>query len=252
MGIKWPQDGGRKTIDDRMMLITAFITGLLGSFHCAGMCGPIALATPTVGVTTMERINGKLVYNAGRLLTYAVLGALLGLFGFGLKLAGLQQTVSIVAGIIVIGSVLFSAYFVRLAPSSFFSIGANRMGQLFKQKTYKALLGIGLLNGLLPCGFVYIALVGSLATQSVGEGFLFMLAFGLGTVPMMFGISMVGQFLTQPFRSRINKLVPVFAVLIGCLFIVRGLNLGIPYISPKVSANQSTVQECCKPEQYPK
>lgn len=230
-----------------MIFLTACITGLLGSFHCAGMCGPIALATPTVGVGATERVLSKLVYNAGRIMTYAVLGATLGAFGLGLKLAGLQQTVSIVAGVIIILGVLFSSRFVKLAPTSFFSFG-NTMGKLFQQKTYPALLGIGLLNGLLPCGFVYIGLMGSVATQHVWEGALFMVMFGLGTLPMMFGVSMLGQFLTQSTRSRVNKLSPVFAVIIGCLFILRGLNLGVPYISPKVSDNQTTVKECCKPE----
>lgn len=230
-----------------MIFITALITGLLGSFHCAGMCGPIALATPTVGSGTAERMLSKLVYNAGRVITYAALGALLGAFGLGLKLAGLQQTVSIVAGVVIIVGVLFSSRFVRLAPSSFFSFG-NTMGKLFQQKTYTALLGIGLLNGLLPCGFVYIGLMGAVATQHVWEGALFMVMFGIGTMPMMFGVSMLGQFLTQRTRSKVNTFAPILGVIIGCLFILRGLNLGVPYISPKVSDNQATVKECCKPE----
>jgi sulfite exporter TauE/SafE len=227
-----------------MIFITALITGLLGSFHCAGMCGPIALATPTV---SGNRVLSKLVYNAGRVVTYAILGMLLGLFGFGLKLAGLQQTVSIVAGVVVIAGVLLSSRLGKFAPSSFFSFSAGAMGKLFKQQSFPALLGIGILNGLLPCGFVYIALVGSVATQSAMEGALFMVFFGLGTIPMMFSVSMLGQFLTQHTRSRINTFAPVFAIIIGCLFILRGLNLGVPYISPKVSASQETVKECCKP-----
>lgn len=230
-----------------MILITAFITGLLGSFHCAGMCGPIALATPTVGQSGAERVMSKLTYNAGRIMMYAALGSLLGAFGLGLKLAGLQQVVSIAAGAVIILSVVMSSRLGKLAPSSFFSFG-SLMGKLFQQKTYTALFGIGLLNGLLPCGFVYIALLGSVATQQVWEGALFMVLFGLGTLPMMFGVSMLGQFLTHGTRSKVNKLAPVFAVIIGCLFMLRGLNLGVPYISPKISDNQAKVEECCKPE----
>lgn len=228
-----------------MIFITAFLTGLLGSFHCAGMCGPIALAVPTFGNSQSEKILSKLLYNAGRVLTYTILGAILGAFGTGLKLAGLQQSVSIVAGSIIILSVIFSRIKKVNFSVQFFS--TKLFGKLFKQRNVISTLGIGLLNGLLPCGFVYIALIASVATQDIFTGMTFMFFFGLGTIPMMFTVSMIGQFLTSKVRSNINKLIPVFAIVIGCLFILRGLNLGIPYVSPQLSNDQQTVKECCKP-----
>jgi sulfite exporter TauE/SafE len=120
---------------------------------------------------------------------------------------------------------------------------------LFQQKSYTGLFLIGLLNGILPCGMVYLGLMGALATQRLVDGALFMFLFGIGTLPMMFTISIAGQFLSQTIRSNINKYVPVFVLLVGCLFILRGLNLGIPYISPKINEikNQLPV-ECHTPQ----
>ncbi len=228
-----------------MIFLTAFLTGLLGSFHCAGMCGPIALATPTVGHTNWQKTWGKFLYNIGRITTYATLGALFGTFGLGLKLAGFQQSISIAAGVLIILSVVVSSK--RFSIISGFSLSFINKGfiaKLFKTKTYSALFAIGILNGLLPCGFVYIGLIGAVATQNFAEGALFMALFGLGTFPMMFGVSLIGQFLSGNTRSRINKLSPVFAILIGCLFILRGLDLGIPYVSPKI-ANDTVISSDC-------
>lgn len=231
-----------------MIFLTAFLTGLFGSFHCAGMCGPIALAAPTVGHSFWQMAAGKLLYNFGRIFTYAILGSLFGSFGFGLKLAGLQQSISIAAGLIIILSVLLSSSKLgklKLNPIKYLT--GNTISTLFQTKTYHALFAIGLLNGLLPCGFVYIGLIGSVATQNIGEGALFMMLFGLGTLPMMYGVSLVGQFLSIKVRGTINNLTPYVAISIGCLFIVRGLGLGIPYISPKIKVNNTISQDCGLP-----
>ena len=228
-----------------MIFITAFITGLLGSFHCVGMCGPIALALPTIGTSIQEKVVSRLIYNAGRIVTYSIFGLLFGTFGLGLKIAGLQQSISIGAGVLIIITVLFSTQISSKFSINFFS--GSAIGKLFQRKTYSSLFGVGLLNGLLPCGFVYIALIASVAVQDALQGALFMLFFGLGTLPMMFSVSIIGQFLSIKIRSRINKFTPVFAILIACIFILRGLNLGVPYLSPKISDDRTIVKECCKP-----
>lgn len=232
-----------------MILLTAFITGLFGSFHCAGMCGPIALATPTIGTTPLHKFTSRLLYNTGRITMYALLGLLLGAFGFGLKLAGWQQSISIGAGTLILLTVL-----VQYGKIGSFSINpfnrfqGNLMGKLLQRKSHSAIFALGMLNGLLPCGFVYIALIGAVATQQIWMGAAWMAAFGLGTFPMMIGIGMAGQLLNTTTRQKMTRLTPIFAILIGCLFILRGLNLGIPYLSPKVNTEQSAVQECCKPQ----
>lgn len=229
-----------------MIFITAFFTGLLGSAHCAGMCGPIALAVPTAGNTLGEKILSKVVYNSGRIFTYSILGLLFGAFGTGLKLAGLQQSISIGAGIFIIAGVVIS----KIKPGlfSFNFVPGKFFGTLFTKRTFLSVFSIGVLNGLLPCGFVYIGIIGSLATQSMLNGMLFMVFFGLGTFPMMFGVGLAGQFISLNVRSSINKIIPYAAILIGCLFILRGMNLGIPYISPEIASDTATVKECCEPK----
>jgi sulfite exporter TauE/SafE len=232
-----------------MIFWTAFITGLVGSLHCAGMCGPIALALPVGDKIPAMQVMSRVMYNTGRILTYAILGALLGAFGLGLKLAGMQQSISIAAGVIIIlitlaGSRKLEVYFQK--PYKW--LVGDKMSLLFKNKSLFGFLSIGMLNGLLPCGFVYIGLVGSAATQQVWEGALFMALFGLGTAPLMFGVSMMNTILSAELRLKLNRFIPVAAILIGCLFILRGLNLGIPYISPKVSNNQEVVKDCCAPK----
>jgi sulfite exporter TauE/SafE len=231
-----------------MIFITAFLTGLAGSFHCAGMCGPIALSVPVCGNSQLEKIYSKLLYNLGRICTYAILGFALGSFGLGLKIAGMQQSISVLAGVIIILiAALGSSFFERILHKAFNWLAKDKMRSLFSLKSYKSIFAIGILNGLLPCGFVYIGLIGSVATQDSLGGALYMTLFGLGTTPMMFGIGLVGQLLSQAVRMKINKIVPYFAILIGILFILRGLNLGIPFISPKISNDEAVVKECCTP-----
>jgi len=228
-----------------MLFLTAFLTGLIGSFHCAGMCGPIAFALPGKKQEGLEFFIGRLLYNLGRIISYAFLGFVFGSFGLGIKLAGFQQSLSIFIGLLILFIVLFN--YLKIGSFSFnpFSMLSSKFVQkLFQSKSLFALLVIGMLNGLLPCGFVYIAVLGASATQNALEGLVFMLLFGLGTLPLMYGVSVVGQFLSIKVRSKINRLSPVFAVLIAVLFIVRGLNLGIPYLSPKINVEQSDLKDC--------
>jgi len=99
------------------------------------------------------------------------------------------------------------------------------------------------LNALLPCGLVYMGLAGATAMASYLQGAWFMFFFGLGTLPLMMAVSLLGNRVRISFKSRINTLMPVFIILIGGLFILRGMNLGIPFISPKIQA-ESSIQSC--------
>lgn len=228
-----------------MLFLTALLTGFFGSFHCAGMCGPIAFALPGKKQEGAFFYIGRLVYNFGRILTYASLGVISGAFGLGMKLAGFQQSISIAIGCLIIASVIFNHMRVggiAFNPLKLFS--SKLVQKLFKSKSMLALFLIGLINGLLPCGFVYIALLGASATQSVWEGALFMALFGLGTLPFMFGVSILGQFLSSTIRNKISKLSPFLAIIIGLVFIIRGLNLGIPYLSPKIQSEQTEAKDC--------
>ena len=241
-----------------MIFLTAFITGLMGSFHCVGMCGPLALATPTLGQSKSARFISKIWYHLGRITTYSILGGLFGTFGWGLKLAGFQQSISIVAGTFMILTAILSTQWLENKVAQWWTPLKNEwFHRWMTKKSISTLFGLGLLNGLLPCGLVYVALVAAVATQSIGSGMLFMILFGLGTWPMMVTISFAGSYISIKTRGTFKKIVPFFTLMIGCLFVLRGMSLGIPYISPEMHQNKSVVAangkaeppqiNCCHP-----
>ena len=223
------------------MLYTAFIFGLISSFHCVGMCGPIAMMLPLDRNNQAKKTLQILTYHLGRLTAYASIGLLFGLLGRGLFIAGLQQKMSLFIGVAMILVVLIPEK--KLANYNFskpvfrlISKLKSALGQQFKNKSYSSLFTIGLLNGFLPCGMVYVALFGAIAMQSASLGVLYMLLFGLGTVPLMSMVVYIQSFLTVPVRNKIQKVIPYVAIFIGVLFILRGLGLGIPYISPSTTS----------------
>lgn len=238
-----------------MDLITALTIGLVGSLHCLGMCGPIAIALPLHRDNWLMKISGGLLYNSGRIITYGILGAIFGLLGRGIQMAGLQQWASIILGIVMILSVIFPVVFrEKIKIEKVFTGYAGRLigrfRKLFSKRTLGNLLFIGLLNGLLPCGLVYMAIAGAINTNSVVTGIAFMVAFGIGTTPALLLLSLAGNVVTAGFRKKAVKIIPVFIVILGIIFILRGLSLGIPYVSPKaekleVQQEMKTGEPCC-------
>jgi len=231
-------------------LFTAFAIGALGSFHCVGMCGPIALALPLRRDVTAQRLLGSLLYNLGRISTYALIGALFGLLGQGFVMAGFQQTISVALGALVILGVALPAAFVhKLSPNHTISRGIAgvkiRMQKLFAVRSYPSMFFIGGLNGLLPCGLVYLGVAGATAMGSPLEGGLYMLLFGLGTWPVMLAATFFGNWIGIGVRNRIKSAMPVLVLLMGIFFILRGLSLDIPFISPAISSGSSAGVEVC-------
>ncbi len=219
------------------MLITAFIFGLISSFHCIGMCGPIALMLPVDRTNQVKKITQIISYHLGRLTAYGTIGLLFGILGKGFYLAGMQQNLSLFIGVAMIMVLLIPEKIVaqyNLSKPIFKLISKVKslLGSQFKKKSYKSLFTIGLLNGFLPCGMVYVALFGAIAMQSALFGTYYMVLFGLGTVPMMSSVVYLNSLMTISFRNRIQKIIPYVGVVIGILFILRGLGIGIPYISP--------------------
>jgi sulfite exporter TauE/SafE len=233
-----------------MFLLAAISLGFLGSFHCIGMCGPIALTIPVKRNSRFSIISGSLVYNLGRVLTYGCMGLLFGLLGKGFVLAGWQNVLSITLGITILLMLFvpnFSAFPIKRGLfMSLLEKLKSKIRQLFGIHTYRSLLFIGLLNGLLPCGLVYLGIAGSIATGDAIKGALFMMIFGIGTIPAMLAITVVRDYISIRFRERVRKVVPVFAGLMAVLLILRGLNLGIPYVSPSIkTANGLSSHQCC-------
>lgn len=230
------------------MLVSALIFGLLGSFHCVGMCGPIAFMLPVSRDNKLKKFLQIFLYHGGRLLSYSIIGLTFGIVGKSLNLFGLQQQLSILMGLLMIVVVLvplgrFQKY---LSKPVYRIIGKikSSLGTALKSKSPDTFLSIGFLNGFLPCGLVYIAVFGAIATGSIYEGSLYMLLFGLGTIPLMTGAVYFSGMLNKLGRQRIRKLIPVFVVLVGALFILRGLGLGIPYISPAPVTGMTAEASC--------
>jgi len=236
------------------ILISAFVLGIMGSFHCAGMCGPIAIALPLHGNSVGGKIVGGSLYNLGRTITYGIMGALFGLLGQGVAMIGFQQKISVIMGSLMIISVLFPALFKNqysMNKSWFSLVGKlkSSIGQMFSIRSYPSLFFIGMLNGLLPCGLVYMAIAGAIGTGSISMGTLYMILFGLGTIPMLLGISLAGNLLSLALRKRINKLIPLMVVVVGIFFILRGLSLGIPYLSPPREKIEKKFEKSLEKEQ---
>jgi hypothetical protein len=216
----------------------ALALGLLGSLHCAAMCGPLMLALPVPPGGAGRFIAGRVVYQLGRITTYALLGIVAGLAGKSVMLAGMQRWLSIALGAAILLGFLLSKRMALSAPVVRL-VGRLKaaMGAQLQQRTFRSLGLLGMLNGLLPCGLVYVALAGAVARGTMSQSVLWMLAFGLGTLPTMLGISLSGKVFPIGIRMKFRRAVPAGVFLLAGLLILRGLALGIPYVSPDLDLN---------------
>lgn len=218
------------------VVLPAFILGLISSLHCVGMCGPLMLALPVRHLPRGQQVFSVLLYNLGRLFTYSIIGVVIGLVGRKIYLSGFQQWFSIAAGItILVIAVLY--YFLKKSLQPAWMIKAHIhlqqvMGTLMAKGNRACYFLLGAANGLLPCGMVYMAIAGAFMMQRVEQSVLFMLLFGAGTVPAMMALSMFSMRISLPVRQQLRKAMPVFIVGIAVLLILRGMNLGIPFVSP--------------------
>ena len=219
------------------MLFSAFVLGLLGSFHCVGMCGPIAFMLPVDRTNSFKKVSQIAIYHFGRLLAYGIIGLVFGLIGKSLYFFGFQQQLSIAIGFLMILVVLipqktFKKYNFSRPIYNLISKVKSALGSALKKKTLDTFITIGFLNGFLPCGLVYMAVFAAIAGGNALNGAFYMAVFGLGTIPLMTTAIYFSNFLKGTARQKIQKAIPVFVVFIGALFILRGLGLGIPYLSP--------------------
>lgn len=219
------------------ILISGFSIGALGSLHCVGMCGPLAMSLPFYEQHGNRKFIAIAFYNIGRITTYTLLGLLFGLTGRGLYLFGIQQWISLIAGVSILCILVLPKIFhfsiagnfiKQQSVLSFFSryiSAGNNMGSFYTA---------GFVNGLLPCGLVYVAIASSVATGSIAMGALLMFSFGLGTLPLMIATIAAGKLISVQLRNRLKALVPWLVALVAVLLIIRGLGLNIPYLSPAI------------------
>lgn len=234
---------------DWTIAIAGFTLGAAGSLHCIGMCGPLSLALPVHHFSKTGKLTALLLYQFGRILTYTAIGLLFGLAGRMIYVAGYQQLFSIIMGALIL--LLALLYF--LHKSHFRLPFLNRFYQGVQQLIIRVLksstsllsfLFLGMANGLLPCGMVYIALATSLSFPGLEESAGFMASFGAGTLPAMMLVGYAGMMIRPELRSGFRKLVPVFITLMGVILILRGLNLGIPFISPELPHSPGESIDC--------
>lgn len=236
------------------LFFVAFTIGMLGSFHCVGMCGPLALSLPLNSHSFAAKFTGAILYNAGRIVTYSVFGLLFGLVGKTFALFGFQQWLSVSLGLLILFFIILPKRTKILKKNNtvirFLESLRSSLGNLFVNKNNTSLFSIGLLNGLLPCGLVYMAVAGSVATADVLSSIFFMVFFGLGTLPVMWSIAFFGNYIGVGIRQKIRRAYPYMMALMACLLILRGMGLGLPYLSPKMNVEKHVVQGCCsKPDE---
>jgi uncharacterized protein len=201
-------------------MITGFLLGLMGSLHCAGMCGPLVLMTPVVSPTRGSFIASRLVYHGGRVFVYALLGVFFGIVGESMVFAGFQRWLSIIAGVVMIAALFAAPPFksrLTLVPVAI----KTRFAFLLRQKSYPSVFALGGINGLLPCGLVYMAATASIASGDIFQSVTSMVLFGLGTLPVLLGISFAGKRLNLSRIPALQKLAPCAVALAAILLIVR-------------------------------
>jgi sulfite exporter TauE/SafE len=213
-----------------MFSLSALLIGFLGSFHCVAMCGPIALALSGGGEDNRRFLVNRSFYNLGRIVTYGILGLLAGLAGQTLLMAGFQKSISIGIGVLMVVSVILLYYMPGLPRTGSMLSGLNRFikkifAGVVKRKSAASLFTAGLANGILPCGFVYLAMAGAAATQNGANGAFYMILFGLGTFPAMLAVAAFGKMAGNRARLLLNRAAPVLMIILGLVFIYRGYSM---------------------------
>ncbi|TAD85162.1 MAG: sulfite exporter TauE/SafE family protein [Bacteroidetes bacterium] len=219
------------------IILGAFLLGFAGSVHCVGMCGPIGLLVPVMPGAEWKRVFSVVLYLVGKAATYATMGLFFGLFGAALNWAGLQQVLSVGSGIILLILVLVlvkkSSVFHQNAATNFISqTVVARLTKYVQTPTPFTPFFMGLINGLLPCGLVYMGLTAALATGHALHATLFMFVFGMGTMPLLLGFVLMAKQFGHHFKQRLQRLTPVLLSFMAVLLILRGLPFEIPFISP--------------------
>ncbi len=230
------------------IFIPAFILGLVSSFHCIGMCGPIALLLPVESLAPSKRTIGIILYNLGRVSTYTGMGLFFGWLGRGIFIAGYQQYFSVFLGVVILATAVGYIMQKRIGRNYLESVLVkNVQSAIARQMNRKGLMAmylVGLANGFLPCGMVYFAIAGALATGTVWGGGIFMAVFGLGTLPLMLLLLRFAGFITANLRGSVKVVIPYIIALMGIALIMRGLNLDIPYLSPFFSKVNNEIISC--------
>jgi sulfite exporter TauE/SafE len=231
---------------DLLPFYAAITMGFVGSLHCAGMCGPIMLVMPFQRLAGWKKWAGIGLYHFGRISVYAMLGLLLHSFKH-LFHPQWQQYVSVALGIALLftGVYSFLAKGRSVLPGVWQSFVQRQLASLLARPKIGLLMLVGVLNGALPCGLVYMALSLATSAHTPVEAMAVMYVFGMGTMPMLLSIILLKRKIPAFRRLSLTRFVPLIMVVFGSLFVLRGMNLGIPYLSPGVSVVEGGVKSSC-------
>lgn len=234
-----------------MYIILGLAMGFMGSMHCIGMCGPLVMSIHKSGGSRKPHVYYQFVYHIGKIISYVLIGILFGGVGQTFHLFLSQQKLSILVGISFILFFVWNKINIRSLSSTFSSkiLPLTRFfSLLIQEKSALKMLFTGIGNGFLPCGFVYAAAAASIATGHVSDSILFMIGFGIGTIPALTSVIYFYRFLSEKAKIFFNHIYTYLLVIVGILLILRGLNLGIPYISPAYDTEKEEVHSCCHKE----
>ncbi|HCM76237.1 MAG TPA: hypothetical protein DIS90_07635 [Cytophagales bacterium] len=227
------------------MYITAILMGLAGGLHCVGMCGPLVLAA-TAG---NPFAGSKIIYNLGRVLTYGFLGLLAGAVGEFLQILPYQNLLAYVLGgiFLLIGFGAISGVHIPIL-SSLIHRFTNWLKATFGNFLHgkKNIFFLGMLNGLLPCGLTYLALTYCFTLDSSLEGFLFMIVFGIGTIPVMVGLLWALGITLNKIKLNYRKLSMVVMIAIGSLMIGRALFTHVHHLENSAESGVITDEVLCR------
>ena len=237
-----------------MDLYVVFLIGLAGSVHCVGMCGGFVVALTQLDDSGRPLLR-QIAYYSGKTTTYVVLGAISGAAGAIIKdlLGGFQNTLSVILGalLILLGAWLLGWFgFLRRRFRVQFNALSRPIGRLLRQGTPSAVLGLGLLNGLLPCTLVYAVLLTAAATGSPAYGALTMLVFGLATIPALVATSVTARLSRPLWRNRLNRAGGVLVIVLGLITMTRGVPGAHHLLHGSGHADHSTTEEAAHPPHH--
>ncbi len=209
--------------------VAGAILGLAGSLHCAVMCGPLVLAmNPTARLPRQQACLQMLGYHAGRLLTYALLGGLVGSIGEELIPAGIGRGLAVGAGALLVLAAAGATIGTGLRPiarawSSLALLASSRAIAFARRHHRLGHAVLGAANGLLPCGLLYAALAAAVSSGGVIHSVALMIGFGSGTIPMLLALTMSAATIPATVRQRFRLVLPAVMALAGVLLIARGI-----------------------------
>lgn len=204
-------------------------SGLLGSAHCLGMCGPFALAIGSRAPAWGDNLRRQACYSAGRIFTYAVLGAAAAFFGMRIARAlaewvNVPAVLALAAGVLLVVQGLLAAGMLKHAgvAGTASCPGSAGLRALLQAPRLHHMFIAGLFTGLLPCGLLYGMLALAASTHDVARGLATMVAFGLGTVPAMMAAGLGGSLLGVAARRNLHTVAAWCLVATGLVSIARG------------------------------